>query len=209
MYFAEPPSDPPTPSPKEPIKDDIMMSLYLPYLHWDTYRRMVKRRDIVKDRLRQGRSRPTPEKIGTMDLELIVAWKYLGYDPPFHTRRTLDQFGYPNLTDTRARDDDQMLYKMTKHPSKEREEKPTHDGRSNRAPGDTTREKEDDTNPSSKEDFYKTLKDGKVLMVDQVWLWIVDNCKSSHNFFDLHLPHKLLTFNSACSYCGDILREGK
>jgi hypothetical protein len=170
MLFTEPPSDPPTPSPKLPVEGDIMMSLYLPYLHWDTYTRMVKRRDIVKSRLIQGRSRPTPESIGTMDLELIVAWKYLGYDPPFHTRRTLDQFGYPNLSDTRARDDDQMLYKMTKRPPKEKEEKPTQDGKAKSAPGDPTHEKEDETNPSPKKDFYKTLRDGKVLMVDQVWL---------------------------------------
>ena len=163
MLFAEPPSDPPTPSRMTPI-DDIMMSLYLPYLHWDTYKRMVKRRDIVKRRLNQGRSRPFPESIGSMDLELIVAWKYVNYDLPFHTRRTLDQFGYPNLADTRARDDDQMLYKMTKHPPKEKEK----------------------NEESSKKDFYETLKDGKVLMVDQVWLWIVDTCEISDGF-DLHL----------------------
>jgi hypothetical protein len=164
MLFTEPPSDPPTPSPKLPVEDDIMMSLYLPYLHWDTYTRMVKRRDIVKSRLIQGRSRPTPESIGTMDLELIVAWKYLGYDPPFHTRRTLDQFGY----------------QMTKRPPKEKEEKPTQDGKAKSAPGDPAHEKEDETNPSPKKDFYKTLRDGKVLMVDQVWLWIVDNGENFH-----------------------------
>jgi hypothetical protein len=164
------------------------MSLYLPYLHWDTYRRMVKRRDIVKDRLIQGRSRPSPESIGTMDLELIVAWKYLGYDPPFHTRRTLDQFGYPNLTDTRARDDDQMLYKMTKHPPKEKEEKQSQDEKAKNASGDTAHEKEDDPNLNLKKDFYKTLKDGKVLMVDQVWLWIVDNCENPHGYRPSILP---------------------
>jgi len=43
-----------------------------------------------------------------------VIWQFLGHDPPINCRRTLDQFGYPSLLDTRARDDDQMLYKMTK-----------------------------------------------------------------------------------------------
>ena len=170
-------ADPPTLLSEPPR--DIMMSLYIPYLHWDTYRRMVKRRHIVKERLTKGRSRPTPENIGTMDLELVVAWKYLGYDPPFHTRRTLDQFGYPNLSDTRARDDDQMLYKMTKHPPQEKEERPTQDGKPGNAATHSTHEKGDEVNLNLNKDFYKTLKDGKVLMVDQVWLWIVDNGENS------------------------------
>ena len=177
-FMAEPPSEPPSPSPAVPV--DMQMSLYLPYLHWDTYRRMVKRRDIVKSRLVQGRSRPTPQDIGTMDDELQVAWKYLGYDPPFHTRRTLDQFGYPNLSDTRARDDDQMLYKMTKHPPQEKETARACNvniGENGNVPSGSTKEKDDEAHIDSK-DRYKTLKDGKVLMVDQVWLWIVDNGKN-------------------------------
>lgn len=154
------------------------MSLYFPYLHWDTYKRMVRRRDIIKERIHQGRSRPTPAKVAKLDLEHKVSWRYLSYDPPFNTRRTLDQFGYPNLLDTRARDDDQMLYKMTKVskyiPEFGRAEEnetasDTDDAADVRKRG--TREK---TNGES----YDHLKDGKVLMVDQVWLWIVDNSKS-------------------------------
>jgi hypothetical protein len=72
---------------------------------------MIRRRDIVKDRIAQGCSRPTPTEFVRpgMDMEHKVTWRYLSYDPPLNTRRTLDQFGYPNLLDTRARDDDQML----------------------------------------------------------------------------------------------------
>jgi hypothetical protein len=47
------------------------MALYLPYLHWDTYRRMIKRREFVKKRLDQGRARPTPN-IDTTDLEYVI-----------------------------------------------------------------------------------------------------------------------------------------
>jgi hypothetical protein len=71
------------------------MALYLPYLHWDTYKRMIKRREFVKKRLDQGRARPTP-KIDTTDLErktyfhtkLIFrllghgTWSYFGSFPP-------------------------------------------------------------------------------------------------------------------------------
>lgn len=136
---------------------------------------MIRRRDIVKERMAQGRSRPTPAKIAKLDMEHKVTWRYLSYDPPFNTRRTLDQFGYPNLLDPRARDDDQMLYKMTKLP-----QKPNYRPRNGQLSDDDTESDSDDTldeNTSSEEsieDKYEHLRDGKVLMVDQVWLWIVD-----------------------------------
>jgi len=65
---------------------------------------MIRRRNVVKRRLKHGRSRPTPEDIADLEsLELRVIWRYLAYDPPFNTRRTLDQYGYPSLQDTYAR----------------------------------------------------------------------------------------------------------
>ena len=131
---------------------------------------MSKRRDFINRRLVQCRARPTPN-VETTDLELIVAWEYLGYDPPFHTRRTLDQFRYPNLSDTRARDDDQMLYKMTKNYPQEKEETPTYSPKPTRnehVQEDARPENTDDVKSNSHKDSYKNLKDGKVLMVDQV-----------------------------------------
>ena len=111
-----------------------------------------------------------------MDLELIVAWQYLGYDPPFHTRRTLDQFGYPNLSDTRARDDDQMLYKITKnYPQNKEYNAATKDNDGKNSKLDNV----DEDESSLKDDHYLQVKDGKVLMVDQVWLWVVDNGRDS------------------------------
>jgi hypothetical protein len=90
------------------------MCLFLPLLHWDTYKVLVKRRALIKRRIKQGRSRPVPQSVAKLQsLELRVIWQFLGHDPPINCRRTLDQFGYPSLLDTRARDDDQMLYKMS------------------------------------------------------------------------------------------------
>ena len=57
----------------------------------------------MKSRIIHGRSRPVPKDISEMELEHKVTWAFSGYDPPFNGRRTLDQFGYPNLHDTRAR----------------------------------------------------------------------------------------------------------
>jgi hypothetical protein len=176
--YLEPLPESPQPNPSKPLGTDIQMSLYFPYLHWDTYKRMVTRRDIIKERIAQGRSRPTPVKVAKLDLEHRVSWRYLSYDPPFNTRRTLDQFGYPNLLDTRARDDDQMLYKMTKAPEYIPEfGRSQDDDTMNDSDGEADA-KLRGINEKANGDSYEYLRDGKVLMVDQVWLWIVDNSRS-------------------------------
>ncbi|KAL4944556.1 hypothetical protein BDV06DRAFT_232969 [Aspergillus oleicola] len=140
------------------------------YLHWDTYYNLLQRRRVIEERLRQGRSRPVPDDISRSNLESKLIWKYLGNEPPIHIRRTLDQFGYPNLRSTVARDDDQMLWKRTRKVINLRDDLagsiPLRDG----------------IDPRNT-DFV----DGKVLMVDQLWLWIVDQ-KTVVTFFPKQEP---------------------
>ncbi|KAL3447367.1 hypothetical protein BJX65DRAFT_308092 [Aspergillus insuetus] len=145
------------------------LALYLPYLHWDTYWNLLQRRKLIEERLRQGRSRPVPDEISQSSLESKLIWKFLGNEPPIHIRRTLDQFGYPNLRSTVARDDDQMLYKRT------RKSVNLHDELG------TTNPIQYGLNPQP------TFVDGKVLMVDQLWLWIVDQ-KTVVTFFPKQEP---------------------
>ncbi|KAL4749255.1 hypothetical protein BDW72DRAFT_214150 [Aspergillus terricola var. indicus] len=140
------------------------------YLHWDTYWNLLQRRRVIEERLRQGRSRPVPDDISRSSLESKLIWKYLGNEPPIHIRRTLDQFGYPNLRSTVARDDDQMLWKRTR--------KATNliDELGNSLP---LRDRSDLQG--------SVFVDGKVLMVDQLWLWIVDQ-KTVVTFFPKQEP---------------------
>ncbi|KAI1414456.1 hypothetical protein F5Y13DRAFT_16360 [Hypoxylon sp. FL1857] len=165
--------------------------LYLPYLHYDTYLNIVRRRNLIKRRMEHGRARPVPKDVAELEsLDSRVIWEYIGHDPPLNTRRTLDQYGYPSLRETYARDDEQMLYKLTK----ERVPIPFmrkwdmyHSGDS-RGPISalspngrlaaaakmfknseaTSQKDEDDTK------LEDNLLDGNVLMVDQLWLWAVD-----------------------------------
>ncbi|KAL2834205.1 hypothetical protein BDW59DRAFT_137501 [Aspergillus cavernicola] len=150
-----------------PITDseahDPQLALYIPYLHWDTYRNLMQRRKVIEERLRQGRSRPVPDELSRSSLESKLIWQFLGNEPPIHIRRTLDQFGYPNLRSTVARDDDQMLWKRTRKPTDPNEDL------SNSIP------------------LPPTFMDGKVLMVDQLWLWIVDS-KTVVTFFPKQEP---------------------
>jgi len=139
----------------------------LPQLHWDTYRNLVQRRKVIEDRLQQGRSRPIPSRIAKSGLETQLIWQYLGCEPPIHFRRTLDQYGYPNLRSTVARDDDQMLWKRTRRAVHLDDQLRSYIGRTDDDPDDPER---------------TVFMDGNVLMVDQLWLWIVDQ-KTIVTFF--------------------------
>jgi hypothetical protein len=167
------------------------MYLYLPYLHFDSYKALVKRRSLIKKRIKQGRSRPVPQSVAKLDsLESKVIWQFLGHDPPLNCRRTLDQFGYPSLLDTRARDDDQMLYKMTKQRFTHGEDILTDKEEEKQRLAEIEKEQEEDDESIHSSDFDEEeeeeeesepeedendILDGNVLMVDQLWLWIVDS----------------------------------
>lgn len=163
------------------------LSLYFPYLHFETYRHIIRRRGLITRRLAHGRARPVPADIAALDsLELRMLWEYIGHDPPLNSRRTLDQFGYPSLKDTDARDDDQMLYKLTKEDKMRSPPPPV------MVPGGAAkiereysfgtrllhemieREKE---HVAAEEEYGESeieLRDGNLLMVDQLWLWAID-----------------------------------
>ena len=174
---------------------------------------MIRRRSVIRRRMNHGRGRPVPKDVAELaSLELRVIWQYLGFDPPLNCRRTLDQFGYPSLRDTYSRDDDQMLYKLTK---KEPLGRPTRAsanpnprsgskaGGARRRPsltkGGTTKNNEDDGYDSGSEldlDVADEVKEGNVLMVDQLWLWAIDTSKFLPNFLFLCLPPPPLFFFS-------------
>lgn len=161
----------------------------MPYLHFDTYANMVNRRNLIRRRLDHGRAGPVPKEIADLDsMELKVIWEYIGADPPLNCRRTLDQFGYSSLQDTCARDDDQMLYKLTKKQPPKPPSKPAPKRAdtfasklSSMVSGDDGISTESDAS-SDGEDEAK-LKDGNVLMVDQLWLWAIDTSKQNPSTF--------------------------
>ncbi|TID07440.1 Protein SERAC1 [Colletotrichum higginsianum] len=170
--------------------------MYLPFLHFDTYINVLRRRNFIKRRMQHGRSRPVPSEIAQLEsAELRMIWEYIGYDPPLNYRRTLDQFAYPSLRDTWARDDDQMLYKLTKNHSPSGADRdqlglqrrqtsgsawsPTE----KLTPSSTDLPDEEPTNTEDEDqDLEEAIRDGKVLMVDQLWLWAIDTTTLSTFF---------------------------
>jgi hypothetical protein len=81
---------------------------------------------------------------------------YLLSDPPLHPRRTLDQSYYWNLKDTAKRDRDQVVYRGTV-PRK---------GRLCSC-----------SQPGCRHYQENHRKIPRILMVDQLWLWILDGSK--------------------------------
>ncbi|POS72793.1 hypothetical protein DHEL01_v208813 [Diaporthe helianthi] len=163
--------------------------VYLPYLHFDTYKQIIKRRSIMTRRLAHGRSRPVPEDIADLEsLEMRVMWEYIGHDPPLNCRRTLDQFGYPSLRDTNARDDDQMLYKLTKqdNPRRPLVGKMWNDEQEDikslvqrysvgtKLLHEAVANQKEAASSESDSEHEELLRDGNLLMVDQLWLWAID-----------------------------------
>ncbi|KAJ4415541.1 hypothetical protein N0V82_007263 [Gnomoniopsis sp. IMI 355080] len=185
-----------------PLTSHGCVCLYLPFLNFDTYRTLIKRRDIIGKRLGQGRSKPVPSSVANNgSLEHRIIWEFLGHDPPVNCRRTLDQYRYPSLHDTRARDDDQMLYKMTKErinlgdygisdgfinvqdsgdithmdrPAACDEQSPNETaqfvfpGESDADDSEVVDSEQEELRPED------DILDGNILMVDQVWLWVID-----------------------------------
>ncbi|KPM40790.1 hypothetical protein AK830_g5750 [Neonectria ditissima] len=156
--------------------------LFLPYLHFDSYKKLIKRREAILQRLRHGRARPIPEGVAKSDsLEVQVIWEFLGNDPPLNCRRTLDQYGYPSLRDTRSRDDDQMLYKLTKERGQIPGEQAWLDRQGSTGSAETGGSSSRRSKSSkmdgeqSDEKPQDDVLNGNVLMVDQLWLWAIDS----------------------------------
>ena len=157
---------------------------------------MIRRRNLIKRRLDHGRAGPVPKDIADLEsMELKVIWEYIGADPPLNCRRTLDQFGYPSLQDTYARDDDQMLYKLTKkQPPKFVNNKPAPkraDTFASKLSSMVSRDNESSSeHEASTDDEDDQVKDGNVLMVDQLWLWAIDTSNhTSHARFPMCMPY--------------------
>jgi hypothetical protein len=88
--------------------------------------------------------------------------EYLHSNPPFHPRRTLDQSYYWTLQSTKKRDRDQVVYRGTS--PKKRFIHTEHCKTKNE--------------PPCRQCWDDIRKVPRVIMVDQLWLWILNGSKS-------------------------------
>lgn len=132
----------------------------------------------MKRRLERSSAHLDKSIMGGRSKEHRLIWRYLLHSAnlPLHLRRSLDQYGYPTLRDVSARDLDQVLYKRTRENPDAEFEKQT--------AGMRARLREGKRRPRSKirasarnksVDGGNTRDSGaKVLMVDTLWMWIMD-----------------------------------
>lgn len=130
---------------------------------------MNMRAETIDKRMKQANSRPINQEIvASKSMESKLIWQYLQSERPVHCRRTLDQYGFPSLHNTAIRDGDQILYKQTKPKAKPAQ------------PKGTLRWAERHNNRLASNEEPQLPPDdiiAKVLMVDQLWLWILNNGK--------------------------------
>ncbi|KAI0006728.1 hypothetical protein F4779DRAFT_549192 [Xylariaceae sp. FL0662B] len=93
--------------------------------------------------------------------------KFLSEDPPLHPRRTLDQAYYWTLDSTRNRDRDQVVYRGTTA-------KPEDFHKYDYEAGVWTKHKAFGIEGECDECRLNIQKLSRVIMVDQLWMWILD-----------------------------------
>ncbi|KAL8389460.1 hypothetical protein RB595_008863 [Gaeumannomyces hyphopodioides] len=124
------------------------VSLFLPYLNWeqyDEYVRMGPHYEMAKHYW---------EQYMVQGVDFLPSEHIWFRGSPLHLRRSLDQFFYTSLSDTRARDADQTVSKWTGAYAGE-------EGRD------------------------RAARDSLLLIVDQIWVWILDD-RSMVSFFPSH-----------------------
>lgn len=104
--------------------------------------------------------------------------EYLYKSPPLHPRRTLDQAYYWTLKTTRARDRDQVIYRGTRPDPPHSIGLETKEWTCFHEDADESR-KDDNLDKNRKEKFCvhcanHVRKVSRILMVDQLWMWILD-----------------------------------
>lgn len=100
--------------------------------------------------------------------------KYLTHVPPLHPRRTLDQSYYWTLKDTQSRDRDQVVYRRTAPSLK-------------LLLSHQYCKQEHPKGPGCAQCRENVSKVPRIVMVDQLWMWILDESESQLLFESLRL----------------------
>ncbi|CAG8956156.1 hypothetical protein HYFRA_00012073 [Hymenoscyphus fraxineus] len=190
----------PSPHPTNRSKySGVREVMYIPYLHWEPFRQFRRRERVIHNCIKLEMTpdqQSTEEESRTFAAQgglkrrkaegtllanfklfsklkenlsespgLRLIWQCLSEDKQLHCRRSLDQYMYTTLPDTSVRDRDQILYKSRQLNS-----------------GYTTslleEDEDDDVQPRGWENDESDEEDGtpgNVLVVDQLWMFVMDD----------------------------------
>jgi hypothetical protein len=177
----------------------------MPYIHWESYSRQVEENRLLDDikeqslktriwrshdmlsaaknwiRRPDGVGKPSPQNLGsseepsraiekkTTDYDAELLDTYLFKPWPLHLRPTLSQYYYSYLADTPKRDCNQVA--MRARSRKLRQES-------------TFTAKLVNKETQNSEDVSRPDRNSSVIMVDQLWLWIVSQGRFTFAFYN-------------------------
>jgi len=101
---------------------------------------------------------------------------YLLSEKPLHCRRTLDQYSYYMLDTTESRDIDQVVYKWARKQQHKEKKTPTKATITKHISPDFYGDVPEGDNDRS-HDVSHRRKHRPVIMVDQLWLWVLPDGK--------------------------------
>lgn len=159
------------------IKDESMQNLILRgSKSWRTYEAEPKAltRSTLLDSAKQKEGLGTTTASNNKpDPDDLLMKKYLFKRLPVHLRRTLDQYYYSYLADTRVRDRDQVITKVRnkelynhKHPAHKDDPKSSKRRKFSGRKEDIPEDLKNETPPPD--------NNSPLVVVDQLWLWVLD-----------------------------------
>jgi hypothetical protein len=175
----------------------------MPYLHWATSGKEFDHRTAVVRELAEKFKdplyvRPTPEEIDaekdkSTKLKIIRAFLHPTDDKCLHIRRTLDQYYYSTMSDADERTVSQVVYRFAKKQhnkkleeaakEKDRQRERRERLKLDRPPEPSFRSSQNrvtiirqpsDTDSQEESRAKAEWDPPKVMMVNQLWLWIID-----------------------------------
>jgi hypothetical protein len=152
--------------------------LFMPFLHWGTLHVLKWRAEKIAviekrdDQRKNGKSEPDLEDPFGKDTSGMFRYytkmmdEQLIADTPLHLRRTLDQYYYSHMKNTDQRDYDQVVTKYGK-------------GGEFWSSIDDQEDRSEETFNDKKERLSTGNETHTILMVDQLWLWIIGSSTPS------------------------------
>ena len=183
-----------------------VLPIQMPYLHWassgpdlDHWNTVIKE---LADKFRNPfYRRPTPAMIDleetTLKMKILRAYLHPKNDRCLHVRRTLDQYYYSTLTDADERTVDQVVYKFAMKQHRRKMEEAAKAVQEEKKWGREQRERRMyerlesssrssqsgvvfDEEPEDVQLVEASWNPPKVMMVNQLWLWIIDGGEFQH-----------------------------
>jgi hypothetical protein len=168
----------------------------MPYIHYESFNKIENTRAVIREVTHSKKTTenskqvevivggldaitPTPSMLNsTSEMSLIKG--YLYHKPPLHVRRSLDEFFYSSLIDEKIiqRDQNQIVFKFGKELNQYMPQ--NHKSHLDDTLTLTQYKKHDVHERTEKEEQGYRRGNRPIVMVDQLWMWVIGKGKLFH-----------------------------